>query len=512
MTVSKAITGTPADGKSYQLGEMITYTITVLNDGNVTITGVTVSDEKTGDENLSVTPSSLAPGDTGVATVKYTVTEDDILAGGVLNEATANGTAPKGVDVPTVEDGKVETKDIADPAPELNVDVTSDKDGQKVVEGDKIEYTITVTNDGNVTINGIELADSLGVLPEDLKDIGDLKPGESKTITYTYTVQPEDMADGEVKNTITAEGTDPEGKNVKGSGDNTVTTDEIQPAMTVKGKSDQEGKEPVPGTWITYTVTITNDGNATLYDLILNDPLVVLPADKRNIESLAPGESITITYEYLVTQDDAKYGVVVFKPTVTGQDPSGAKISNSDKTSQPIGNNAPAPTYPVTVNYWYEEVGGKMAAPQFLNYYKEGDQYTVISRQLPGYTVDVKAITGTMEAKELVFDVIYTPETHTVTIRLVDEKGNPIGEDLIYEFTVGEHYSIELPAINGYAPIIGTYTGIMKGKNETLTAFYMPVDAADGNGNNGSMHISIDDYRTPLTGANASYSSGECVE
>jgi uncharacterized repeat protein (TIGR01451 family) len=40
-------TSTPANGAGYILGEEITYKITVTNDGNLTITDITLTDELT---------------------------------------------------------------------------------------------------------------------------------------------------------------------------------------------------------------------------------------------------------------------------------------------------------------------------------------------------------------------------------------------------------------------------------------------------------------------------------
>ena len=92
------------DGK-YALGEEITYEITVTNDGNLTITNITVTDELTGD-NWPV--KSLAPGASATFEAKHTVTEEDAKAGTVLNVATATGKSPD-PDEPEVpvEPGKV---------------------------------------------------------------------------------------------------------------------------------------------------------------------------------------------------------------------------------------------------------------------------------------------------------------------------------------------------------------------------------------------------------------------
>ncbi len=90
ITITKVTTSkTPADG--YALGETISYKITATNDGNLTITDITITDDLTGDE---WTIDSLAPGASEEFETSYTVTRDDVEAGEVLNVATAKGTSP----------------------------------------------------------------------------------------------------------------------------------------------------------------------------------------------------------------------------------------------------------------------------------------------------------------------------------------------------------------------------------------------------------------------------------
>ena len=69
----------------------MSYKITAKNDGNLTITDITVTDERTG---LSEKIASLAPGAEQVFTTETTVTEADILSGHIINDATATGTSP----------------------------------------------------------------------------------------------------------------------------------------------------------------------------------------------------------------------------------------------------------------------------------------------------------------------------------------------------------------------------------------------------------------------------------
>ncbi|EIA08832.1 von Willebrand factor, type A [Flavobacterium frigoris PS1] len=95
-----------ANNENYSsVGDILNYTITVTNTGNVTLYQITVTDDLTG---LSTTIESLAPGSTKDYTQNYTVTQEDRVRGFVTNIARANGFAPdelpiSGEDSATVE-------------------------------------------------------------------------------------------------------------------------------------------------------------------------------------------------------------------------------------------------------------------------------------------------------------------------------------------------------------------------------------------------------------------------
>ena len=72
-------------------GDIITYTFTVTNTGNVTLSNVTVTDPKV---TVSGGPITLAPGasNNSTFTAVYTLLQSDIDAGIFTNIATATGT------------------------------------------------------------------------------------------------------------------------------------------------------------------------------------------------------------------------------------------------------------------------------------------------------------------------------------------------------------------------------------------------------------------------------------
>ena len=121
MTVNKIATSTPKNGKAYQEGETVTYQITVVNDGNMTIRNVTVKDELTGD---TWTVETLAPEAEETFTVTYKVTAEDAKKGKVVNVATATGTSddPDTKDDVPVDDGKTEVPTEEKPAPDESDD------------------------------------------------------------------------------------------------------------------------------------------------------------------------------------------------------------------------------------------------------------------------------------------------------------------------------------------------------------------------------------------------------
>jgi uncharacterized repeat protein (TIGR01451 family) len=86
-----------------QVGDLITYTYTVTNTGNVTVLGqITVTDDR-----LTVTcppTASLAPGASLECTATHLVTQADLDAGSIVNVASAsNGVVTSPPDTVTVD-------------------------------------------------------------------------------------------------------------------------------------------------------------------------------------------------------------------------------------------------------------------------------------------------------------------------------------------------------------------------------------------------------------------------
>ena len=174
-----------------KLGETITYTITVTNNGNVTINDIEVTDELTGNTgDNAFTIDRLAVGETKQFTATYTVTEDDILEGTIVNRATATGKDPRNEEVTGDGEVRVDTEE-KDSHLTVSKETTSEpENGEKYALGETINYLITVTNDGNLTLTNVKVTDEL---TGDEWTIDELAPGEEETFDASYTVKESDL-------------------------------------------------------------------------------------------------------------------------------------------------------------------------------------------------------------------------------------------------------------------------------------------------------------------------------
>jgi len=85
------------------------------------------------------------------------------------------------------------------------------------------------------------------------------------------------------------------------------------------------------GETVTYSNTVTNNGNVTLLNV---EVVEALTGKTVHIDRLAPGESYTFTTTYTVTQQDAERGYInnSLSGIGTPEDPTLDKVSDTDKT------------------------------------------------------------------------------------------------------------------------------------------------------------------------------------
>src|SRR5699024_9299654 len=158
----------------YEVDADIEYSLTVHNTCAVHLTDVVVNDPLLGGE-ISCSPDVLAPGATTTCGPgSYTITQADVDNGGVTNPATATGKDPSDNDV--TDSDSTSTELDRHPDIELVKEVISTGDYGL---DDEIEYRITATNTGNVTLFDVEISDPLlGALDCDPSQPADLAPGD----------------------------------------------------------------------------------------------------------------------------------------------------------------------------------------------------------------------------------------------------------------------------------------------------------------------------------------------
>ncbi|MCP2032174.1 putative repeat protein (TIGR01451 family) [Okibacterium sp. HSC-33S16] len=326
-------------GFSAAAGDGVSYDFQIINTGNVTLTDVTVADPLPGLSALVYTwPAAdgvLAPGERALATATYLLTQADVDAGEIANAAIATGTVPGGS---TVEDPDTSVLDIPE-GPAIQIvkagALAEDATGSA---GDTVEYRFEVTNIGNVTLSDVDVVDPLPGLSE-LEfgawpsTTGVLAPGETVTATATYELTQVDVDNGFADNTATTRGTTPSGGEVDDTDDATVLVP-AAPALTlVKTGALTDGAGV--GDTVGFSFVASNTGNTTLTAVTITDSMAGLSALDfgawpASVGVLLPGESVTATASYSLTQADIDAGRVINAATATATPPTGDPVSAAD--------------------------------------------------------------------------------------------------------------------------------------------------------------------------------------
>ncbi|CAM1359287.1 DUF7507 domain-containing protein [Tenacibaculum xiamenense] len=243
--------------------------------------------------------------------------------------------------------------------------------------GTVINYEIEVTNSGNEEITNIEVTDP-GATITSGNPIASLSPGESATVTASYTLTQADIDNGTYSNTATVTGDSPFGTDDVVSTSDAGTDEngnEITDPLTVDGPDADtdptndstdidlsSGQNPsmtliksvtssgpyTAGSMLTYELVVTNTGTVTLSNIEVADPGATITSGNP-IASLAPGASATVMASYTLTQTDIDSGSYSNSATATGDSTTGTDdvTEESDAGTDENGNEI---TDPLTVD------------------------------------------------------------------------------------------------------------------------------------------------------------------
>lgn len=301
------------------VGQAITYTMTVRNTGNVTLTSVSITDPKL--PALSCTIATLAPGASNASCIgTYSITQADIDAGTLTNTAGASGTRPGGGTV-----GATGTRTIAGPAenPGLTVSKTeADGSGGFGAVGTSETYNFAVTNTGNVTLINVAINDPLTGFA---CTIANLAPGATATscanstpLQASITVTQAQFDAGQISNTVGVSAQTTKGTSVTGTDTLILSGPTRNPAITMVKSATSGQNFTAPGQTVNYSYVVTNAGNMTLSaPVTVTDNKIATVSCPSLGTGLAPGLSVTCTGTYSVTQADIDAGFVTNNATAT---------------------------------------------------------------------------------------------------------------------------------------------------------------------------------------------------
>jgi len=161
-------------------GEQIAYTFTVRNGGTVEIAGpITVEDSLT---QVSCPAGPLAPGAQVSCNATYTSTNDDMVAGAILNTASAVA-------------GELRSDAVTHQVPFLalpGLDLAAASDRNWYAEqGDQINFTYTLTNTGNVPLAGPFQIDGAPLDNWSCPPTASLPAGQTLVCSGSYRVAPD---------------------------------------------------------------------------------------------------------------------------------------------------------------------------------------------------------------------------------------------------------------------------------------------------------------------------------
>ncbi|ONI63657.1 hypothetical protein ALI44B_02960 [Leifsonia sp. ALI-44-B] len=333
-----------------EAGDRVDYTFAVTNTGSLTVAQTAIVDPKPGLSTLEYdawpgTPGSLAPGESVTASATYELTQADIDARSVDNTATVSGVSGAGP-VPTVE------STVSVPIPsrsEIAIEKTAVFEGGDTPKpGDRIAYEFEISNVGATTAKDVTVRDELPRLstltfeqyPSGTDGV--LAPGQSVRATASYVLTQEDIDTGTVDNTASAGARTLDGSPIPEVLDAAnVDLNNLAVLTIEKRAAFAGGSHAVPGESVEYSFTVTNEGNVTLTDVQVDDrlprlSLITFGTWPGEAGQLAPGETVTASANYAVTDADIREQGVSNTASATASARSGPVVSEPSVAIVPL--------------------------------------------------------------------------------------------------------------------------------------------------------------------------------
>lgn len=256
-------------------GEVITYTITVANEGNSALTNVHVTDP-----SLEVDETfNLNIGDSVQLEIPFTVPVTAVQGEVITNIASviSDQVGPESANAEVVVLGQ------------SSIRLTKTVVPESASPGTAVTYSFLVQNTGTTPLENVQLTDLLLGL---IELIGDMAAGEVRTITFSYDI-PDDAIEP-IINTGLVTGNFG-AFNV--SDEDEAVIDILLPAFTLS--KFVQPVQAIPGQTVTFTYTVANTGGIPLTNIVLIDPLLGFTD---TLSFLAPGASESGTIPFIIPE------------------------------------------------------------------------------------------------------------------------------------------------------------------------------------------------------------------
>lgn len=360
-----------ADKSIISVGDTITYTTTITNTGNTPATNITFTSaipanttfipnsvtinglQQIGAQPaLGVTIPNIAPGETVTVTFQVNVISvppsssimgnDTILYSYTVDPSAAPATTSTSTNI------------VTNPVLDAMITMIKSVDQTLVTLGDTITYTTILTNNGNtnatniiftdlipdgtsfvsdsVTINGIT---QLGLTPNTGITIGSIAPNSSISIAFQVTAT-STPAQNPIANSATASYTfiaDPNAPIVSRTATSNTVFTTINTATILSSKQVDKSFSHI-GDTLTYTVTLTNNGNSSAQNVIFTDTAPsgttfiansfsingipqsgADPSNGVNIGPITAGNTVNVSFQVTVTSLPTQNPAVNFSST-----------------------------------------------------------------------------------------------------------------------------------------------------------------------------------------------------
>ncbi|MEV7663394.1 GEVED domain-containing protein [Paenarthrobacter sp. NPDC089316] len=354
-------------------GQTATYTFVAQNTGNVTLTGVVISETQfSGTGTMSALtytwpglPGVLLAGQSVTATATYVVTQSDVTTGVLTNTAKVSGTPPTGPPVTATDDAEIKAPPAWTIKKTATVNSAVPENGW-VTPGQTINYSVTATSLSGI-ITGVVLKDNLANVLDDATyvpgsatlTIGTGTPvavadpvapstilttaaftlpaGQTATLRYSVTVK-SNAWNAALINTVTGSGSTPP-QTCAASGSNgpgpDCTTTHQTPAKVLIEKvgesSDEEWVGMAGSSWTVYTNNNGAPGPA------LVSPTTVAVAGETGLfqlEGIKPGtywlEETTAPEGFNLLAEAVQFTVAANGSVTVGQGSGAGVVTTSD--------------------------------------------------------------------------------------------------------------------------------------------------------------------------------------